>query len=370
MAIQAWLPIEGGDAAGALRKFLAGLLSAGYVDALLVPCRLVGEEAITPALVESPEALEACEPLAPVMSHNMAVMAGRLTVMDTGRRVGVWLRPCELRALIELTKLHQATLDHVLTIGVDCLGTYEVADYAAMVRAGKQPAELWRGAADGEAVPADGYVLRSACRMCEYPASASADIRIGLLGLDFPRQVLVESEEPLPVELPPAEAPARRQEVLERVRARRTAERDAAFAAWRAEVPDLRRLAERFATCIRCHNCMVACPICYCKECIFRTPTFDHEPEQYFRWAERRGVLRMPTDTLLFHITRLNHMATSCVGCGLCESACPSHLPVATLFRSVAQSVQALFNYEAGRSLKDELPLATFREDELTDLGK
>ncbi|MGQ9515803.1 MAG: 4Fe-4S dicluster domain-containing protein [Anaerolineae bacterium] len=365
-----WLPVEGEDAAGALRKFLAGLLTSGYVDALLVPCRLAGEEAVMPALVESVEALEACEPLAPVMSHNMATMAGRITVLDTGRQVGVWLRPCELRALIELTKLHQATLEHVRTIGVDCLGTYEVVDYAAMVRAGKQPAELWQGATDGNPQPADGYALRTACRMCEYPAAANPDIRIGLIGLDFPRQVLVESREPLPMELPPAEIPSRRQEVLSRLQAQRTAARDTLFASWRMEVPDLRRLAERFATCIRCHNCMVACPICYCKECIFRTPTFDHEPEQYFRWAERKGAVRMPTDTLLFHITRLNHMASSCVGCGLCESACPSHLPVATLFRSVAQSVQALFDYEAGRSLDEELPLATFREDELTDLGK
>ncbi len=138
-----WLSVKGEDAAGALREFLRGLLTSGYVDALLVPCRLAGQEAVMPALVESPDALEACDPLAPVMPHNMAVMAGRLTVMDTGRRVGVWLRSCELRALIELTKLHQATLEHVCTIGVDCLGTYEVADYAAMVRAGQEPARLW-----------------------------------------------------------------------------------------------------------------------------------------------------------------------------------------------------------------------------------
>ena len=57
-------------------------------------------------------------------------------------------------------------------------------------------------------------------------------------------------------------------------------------------------------------------------------------------------------------------------GCGMCESACPSHLPIATLFRAVAQETQALFDYEAGRSLEEDLPLATFREDELRELGK
>ena len=73
----------------------------------------------------------------------------------------------------------------------------------------------------------------------------------------------------------------------------------------------------------------------------------------------------MPTDTLLFHLIRLSHMATSCIGCGLCDSACPSDLPVATLFRAVGQKVQALFDYAPGRSVDEEPPVATFREDEL-----
>ncbi|MDH4136355.1 MAG: 4Fe-4S dicluster domain-containing protein, partial [Anaerolineae bacterium] len=102
----------------------------------------------------------------------------------------------------------------------------------------------------------------------------------------------------------------------------------------------------------------------------FRTPTFDHVSPQYFRWAERKGSIRLPTDTLLFHLTRLNHMATSCVGCGMCESACPSELPVALIFRAVGQETQAIFDYQPGRSLEEEVPVAAFREDELTELGE
>ena len=78
----------------------------------------------------------------------------------------------------------------------------------------------------------------------------------------------------------------------------------------------------------------------------------------------------MPTDTLIFHLTRLNHMSTSCVGCGMCTSACPNDIPVATAFRAVGYKTQAIFDYVAGRSLEEEVPLATFREDELTALGE
>jgi formate dehydrogenase subunit beta len=73
----------------------------------------------------------------------------------------------------------------------------------------------------------------------------------------------------------------------------------------------------------------------------------------------------MPTDTLLFQITRLNHMVASCVGCGVCEDGCPNDIPLTVIFRAIGQEVQALFHYEAGRSLEEELPLAVFREDEL-----
>ena len=73
----------------------------------------------------------------------------------------------------------------------------------------------------------------------------------------------------------------------------------------------------------------------------------------------------MPTDTLLFQITRLNHMVASCVGCGLCEEGCPSLLPLTLIFRAIGEEVQAIFSYQAGRGLEEELPLTVFREDEL-----
>jgi formate dehydrogenase subunit beta len=128
---------------------------------------------------------------------------------------------------------------------------------------------------------------------------------------------------------------------------------------------DAASLAAYFAACQRCHNCMVACPICYCKECLFRTAAFDHEQGRYLRWAGRKGATRLPADTVLFHLTRLNHMSTSCVGCGLCESACPSNIPLTVLLRTVSSQTQALFDYVPGRRLDEEIPLMSFREAEL-----
>ncbi len=73
----------------------------------------------------------------------------------------------------------------------------------------------------------------------------------------------------------------------------------------------------------------------------------------------------MPTDTLIFHLIRMSHMVTSCIGCGLCDSGCPSRLPVATLFRSVGDRIQKMLQYVPGRSVEEVPPVAAFKEDEL-----
>jgi formate dehydrogenase subunit beta len=115
---------------------------------------------------------------------------------------------------------------------------------------------------------------------------------------------------------------------------------------------------------------MNVCPICYCKTCVFKSNVFEHEPMKYIGWANRKGAFRLPADTSLFHLTRLNHMALSCVGCGMCTQACPADLPVGVVFRSVGHHLQEVFAYLPGRSADEVLPLITFEEDEWTDLGE
>jgi formate dehydrogenase subunit beta len=325
--------------------------------------------------VRDPDRLNGVDPLAPVLPVNAATLVADLTVTGFEGRLGVVLRSCEIRALIELTKLQQASLDNVIIIGIDCLGTYEVPDYARLAQEREGPLEsrglrifedLRRGAEEGHPP------LRTACRMCERPFPENAHLTIGFVGLEAGAGLLISAQEEWAAKLglTATEIPPGRQEAIDKLVADRTTERDRIFAEFGEKVKDMPSLLAQFSTCIRCHNCMVACPICYCKQCIFRTDTFEHAPAQYRRWVERKGSIRMPTDTLLFQLTRLNHMVTSCVGCGMCESACPSHLPVATIFRAVGQKVQALFDYEPGRSLEDEIPLSTFREDELSYMGE
>jgi formate dehydrogenase subunit beta len=207
--------------------------------------------------------------------------------------------------------------------------------------------------------------LRIACQICEFPTPEGADITVGLIGVEDGILVTLDSELASKLGLAEGEAP-QREEAVSRLVETHTAARDQAFAEFRETAKSIAEFADQFATCIRCYTCSVACPICFCKECVFRTETFEPESERYFQGMQRKGALRMPSETLLYQLTRLNHMVASCVGCGLCESACPSNLPLTVIFRSVGDGVQKMLNYAPGRSLEDELPpLAIFREGEL-----
>ncbi len=379
MTKYATLEVPDGQPLVALRGFLRGLLEQKIVDALLVPQPVLPGDSLVQTLVRDAALLERADPIYPLMPVQSARLVSNVSAVNPGGKVGVVLKPCELRATVELAKLKQVDMAHIVTISLDCLGTYEVTDFVALVRAlgdvSAPSAEALVKAKDGAVIPHEGYQFRPACRICEQPVPTNADIALGLLGVDTGREILIGVGERLGDVvwdkmglMPTAENPSSRSAAINRLVAERTAARDARFAELRAAVTDVPGLLAQFATCLRCYNCMVACPICYCKECIFKTATFDHASESYMRWAGRKGAVRMPTDTLLFHLTRLNHMVASCVGCGACTNACPSDIPVGEIFRTVGQKVQAMFDYVPGRSLDEPLPLSTFKENELLAL--
>ena len=122
------LPVDNGDPRNALQGFFKELLDAGTVDLLYLPMR-TPSGTVTPALVSNPEMLIHADPLAPVLPVNGATQVGKLSIRSPRPRVGVVLRSCEMRALVELVKLQQASLEDLVLISIDCAGTYNVPVY-------------------------------------------------------------------------------------------------------------------------------------------------------------------------------------------------------------------------------------------------
>ena len=292
---------------------LRSLLEKEVVDALLVPMFMETGN-VAPMLVTDPAALDQADPLTPVLPINAARAASQLTMTGHKEKLGVVLRACEIRALVELVKFQQASLDNALIIGVDCLGTYGLTEWQAASSKQQVVDALLTGALAGELQPFDGMQFRDACQICEQPLPEGEHVALtlGLVGVEAGKLYLKAREDVAEaLALTANGQPAGRADAAQKLIAARTEARDAVFAGFRQRVNSMDGLLQEFATCIRCHNCMINCPICYCRECIFRTPTFEHESQLYYQWAERKGTVRMLPDTLLFHLTRLNHMVTS-----------------------------------------------------------
>ncbi len=380
MSLFAALP--GGPDGGleTLQQTLAELLETGRLRAVLVMLRTRDGLGVQPALVTKAERLTLADPLMPVMPIHMARMASLVSQGATTEetpaegKVGIVCRPCELRGMVELAKLNQLRMDDFMTIGIDCVGTLEGAAWRRWSESDPQ-ARHRLNASQREASPdAPQEAYRHACTLCETPAAWDADLAVHWIGVQD--GLLLEARDGgwLPASAQPIEDLPARAASLGGLEAARHTVRLQALDAMEARMhpgPEgSPGLMLDFEPCQRCHNCTVACPICYCKECLFRTDAFRHEPRRYFGWAERKGAARLPGDTLTFQLTRLCHVTASCVGCGMCTSACPADLPVDLLFQTVARRTQALFDYVPGRSLQDPLPPATFDRKEFVELGE
>ncbi len=376
MANPRFLTVENDNVLATIRGVLKSILNASDIAALLVPGQFDSAQNIMPVLINDPSFLDDADPLSPAFALNAARLASKLSNRPVNGKIAMVLRPCEIRALVELAKLKQADLENTVIIGIDCPGALTSKDWAAIDQGSGQDLFLsfYDACLSGEASDVKGFQPATACLACDRFVPENADIVIGLFGMDIRKQIMVKpvtsTGQALVESLSGSEEKepnARKQAVADLV-ATRTAFRDDLFDKTRRAVDTHEKFASYFDRCINCYNCRVACPVCYCRECVFNTDVFDHDPGRYLQWARRRGAVKLPSDTVFYHMTRLAHMSLSCVGCGQCSNVCPNDIPVMELFRLTASDVQQAFEYTPGKDIEQPLPLSVFKEDEYTDI--
>jgi formate dehydrogenase subunit beta len=375
MAKSATLAVTDGQIRGSINALLKDLLDKQVVEAILVPLVHPAGNNVVQSLVTNPEYLEQADVFAPVMPVNAGRIIQAMTrLTPANKKTAVVMRPCELRALVELVKLRQARLENLYLIGIDCPGAYSVSDYPKFA-AEKTSDDFVKAAWNGKEDP----MLRAGCQVCEFPVPLMTDLTIGLVGQDLSKELVLIASTEKGEELleglglaaeDKSDAATKREAAVTKLLDKMKGIREKFFEQTKEEIGGVDKLAAVLGPCIKCQNCRVACPVCYCRECFFVSPTFELEAEKYLGAAEKKGAMRMPTDTLLFHLTRMTHMAASCVGCGACEEACPNDIPLLKIFQLTGSNVQKLFDYVPGRSLEDELPPTAFKEEELEWIGE
>ncbi|MDD3625755.1 MAG: 4Fe-4S dicluster domain-containing protein [bacterium] len=357
-----------------LEDLFRELLQDKILDGIIIPKSTPENKFIYQVLHKDPEKLSGTFTFSPVMPSNSATLLKNMTkLVPSDERIGIVLKPCEMRAVVELVKLKQINLENIYLFTVDCAGTVDIDIYSkAETDRDMLNKKILDSFNSSDTLPE----VRTACGICShsYPADTT-DIGIGLFGSNT-NEVYISFHTEKGKEivsnmknLTDSEKSVR-EKAIQSISEKKDKIREEYLNKFKSEVSGIEKLTSYFSKCINCHNCKSQCPICFCRECFFESETFDYESEQLLTWADRSGMLKMPTDLLLFHLGRMNHMVSSCIGCGMCSQACPVGIDVGSLFLLTGRNAQTIFNYEAGRSFEEELPISTFREEELTELGE
>lgn len=376
-----------GDQNKAIINLLKQFLEKKCLDAVLVPSKIPDTESYTWLLVHEKSLLDGANPLPPIMAVQGGKALSSLTEHgELEGTIAVLMRPCEIRAAVELSKLKQIDLDNFTFFSIDCPGAVPLSDYMndpqEMAKSYEQSREKW-GNAD---------CLRPVCQICDQfslfcliPSSSESqpadhedempvpDLHIGLIGGKgekiFLLPVTPKGNELLEkVDLSSQESMENWESEVQKVKDIKREKRASFHKEWDSKIKGIDKLTTVFDECINCHNCMNACPVCYCQQCYFDSQFMRLTPHDYLERAEKRGALRFPLDTMFFHLGRMSHMALSCVSCGACEDACPMSIPVAHVFTAVGDQAQEYFHYVPGRAKGEVLPLQTYLEDEFGDV--
>jgi formate dehydrogenase subunit beta len=344
----------GETASAAVTRLLKDLLDRNIADAVLVSAENPWSRLPMPTVFTDSGNMDRVVPLAPSAAVSYARQASLLVRQPSDKTVALVMKPCEVRAFIELAKLNQCSLDHAILVSMDCPGRLENGDYLTLA-AEKQNL--------GEAFPADlsfQEQLTATCASCDAFIPVSADLQFCVTGMDGQLGVKAGTAKGEDIaarlNLSKIDEPQGRAEALSQLAEKRKERKTALFEETASTLKSIEGFQTYISRCINCYNCRAACPVCYCRECVFLTDVFAYPPDMLLERAKRRGLVKMPTDTTMFHMTRMSHIAHACVGCGQCTSVCPSEIPVADLFRTVAEKTQSYFDYMPGRDVLEPIP--------------
>jgi formate dehydrogenase subunit beta len=314
-----WVLSTKGDPLGAVNHFVKDVWQAAGLQGMILPSPQRNEV----RLVEQPADLGDINPFQPLMLMNIAGLVPPLLGARPATRLGILLRPCELRALNEVIERKAIRPGQLLTICVDCLGTFPDDEFEWRSARKGSDASLTKEAL--QFAPQGGisaYRYRAACQMCVSPGAGSADINLGVLGLPVRQSILVDGRADLldwsQINIRKAD-PAlsnRREVMLSKLVERHTDTRERVLSGLAEVLPaNVDVLLDQFEDCGSCQSCMDACPIC----------SVDHPRRTGDGRFERQDVVNWLVD---------------CAGCGMCEQSCPRHMPLSIIFTHIKQTLE------------------------------
>ena len=309
-----WMIPTYNDPLGVVRQVIRTLWDGANLDCMLLP--LNGKsETPGPEIIADPELIQAFNPFTPLMPFNGAQMIPEL--INQGEHTAAVLRPCELRTLRAMEAHGRLKTEKLITVCVDCLGTLPADEFTWRAQRKGSPKglaqEALQFAPQGGIIP---YRYRAACQICESAQALEADINLGVIGMPVRQYLLLkikntvlaqyfQGSEQIPLD---EILVAQHQRVTARLAERGQSTRSRLFRGLEGSLPaDIDHLVEPLQNCDDCRSCLEVCPIC----------TSDYPQRDSEGNYVREDVMSW---------------LVSCSGCGMCEQACPKHLPLTIIF--------------------------------------
>lgn len=339
-----WMVETHGDPLQAVHGFLSVIWNGFKLDKMMVP--IDGNQSIDamPAIYEKVNQLNQVNPFRPIMASNIARFIPDFIHQNPNKKLGVVLKPCELRSLIEMKKHKDFPITNLITICVDCLGTYPIEEFQwRSQRKGSVEGltlEAIKHARQGSLVP---YRFRPACQMCTAPQAYGASINFEIIGIPVRKYFLVKTDKKLDIsflkknniitDFSSQDIIEIREKMLSKITERNGRVKDRVMRGLSDVLPaNVDALVSHLADCGSCRKCIDHCPICSV-QLPKRTQNGKYDKEDLITWL------------------------ISCSGCGMCEQACPQDQPLATIFGFIRDQLIDPLEYVPGRSWDEKLPI-------------
>lgn len=327
---QSWIIETNGDPIGTIQSIIAHVWKSSEMDRFILPDN--GDIPIR--YLTHPQELTQVNPFKPLMTMNMAKFLAEEQKSHPGKHLGVQLRPCEIRAMNAIAERENLDLSHLISVCADCLGTYPAEDFQWRVERKRSSDELAKESLQfARQGGIAAYRYRSACQTCKSPIATEADINIGVFGLPIRQYLFIQTGDRTnssrlhfdqlgtPAS---AEVIAQRDNTVAKILHRSHTTRERIKNSLALTLPrDIEAVMYQLENCGDCKSCVDNCPIC----------TSD--------FPSRNQDGRLSRDDVMSWLI-------SCAGCGMCEQACPNHLPLKTIFGFIQE--QLLENLDAPAS--------------------